>query len=206
MLKISYGLSVTFGKGHQTVRQANKTRRNNLKKKRIIIIMAEYINSTLNSNDWELYFTSSTYRECLVILIILFYGLKIQLQKLNHQRHINLIKEFGRSIVQTLTTLVDWCNFMKDYDDVIEKEVSNAKVVPYRNETITKPKQKEERKHPWDIAQEIIAEQNQAALAVKWGILPLETLMDKQFLSILHAVEEITDVTPLREAAIQLPS
>ena len=94
---------------------------------------------------------------------------------------------------------------MKDYDDVIEKEVTNAKVVPYRNETITKPERKEERKHPWDIAQEIIAEQNQAALAVKWGILPLETLMDEQFLSILHAVEEITDVTPLREAAIQLP-
>ena len=42
--------------------------------------MAEYINSTLNSNDWELYFISSTYRECLVILIILFYGLKVQLQ------------------------------------------------------------------------------------------------------------------------------
>ena len=101
--------------------------------------MAEYINSTLNSNDWEFYLTSSTYRECLVILIILLYGLKIQLQKLNHQRHINLIKEFGRSIVQTLTTLVDWCTFMKDYDDVIEKEVTNAKVVPYRNETITKP-------------------------------------------------------------------
>ena len=56
--------------------------------------MAEYINSTLNTNDWELYFASSTYREWLVILIILFYGLKIQLQKLSHQRHINLIKEF----------------------------------------------------------------------------------------------------------------
>ena len=29
--------------------------------------------------------------------------------------------------------------------------------------------------------------------------------MDEQFLLTLHAVEEITDVTPLREAAIQLP-
>ena len=46
--------------------------------------MAEYTNSTPNSNDWELYFKSSTYSECLVILIILFYGLKIQLQKLSH--------------------------------------------------------------------------------------------------------------------------
>ena len=78
---------------------------------------------------------------------------------------------------------------MMDYDDIIEKEVTNARVVPYKNETNTKPERKEESKHPWDIAQEIIAEQNQAALAVKWGILPLETLMDEQFLAILHAVE-----------------
>ena len=167
--------------------------------------MTEYINSTLRSNDWELYFTSSTYIECLVIFIILFYGLRIQIQKLNHQRHINLIKEFEKSIVQILVTLVDWCTFLIDYDDIIEKEVTNARVVPYKNETITKPERKEESKHPWDIAQEIIEEQNQAALAVKWGILPLEILMDEQFLSILHAVEEITDVTPLREAAIQPP-
>ena len=51
-------------------------------KKKIIVIMAEYINSTLNSNDWELYFTLSTYRECLVILIILFYGLKYNYRSL----------------------------------------------------------------------------------------------------------------------------
>ena len=50
-----------------------------------------------------------------------------------------------------------------------------------------------------------MAEQRQAALAVKWAILPLETLMDEQFLLILHAIEEITDVTPLRGAALQLP-
>ena len=106
--------------------------------------------------------------------------------------------------MQILVTLVGWCTFMLDNDDIIEKEVTNAKVVPYKNETITKPERKEESKHPWDIAQEIIAEQKQAALAVKWGMFPLETLMDEQ-LSILHAVEEITDVTPLREAAIQLP-
>ena len=56
--------------------------------------MAQYTNSTPNSNDWELYFQLSPYNECLVILIILFYGLKIQLQKLNHWRNVNLIKEF----------------------------------------------------------------------------------------------------------------
>ena len=50
-----------------------------------------------------------------------------------------------------------------------------------------------------------MAEQKQAAIAVKWAILPFETLMDEQFLAVLHAIEEITDVTPLREASLQLP-
>ena len=167
--------------------------------------MAEYANSTPNSNDWELYFKSSTYSECLLILIILSYGLKIQLQKLSHQRNINLMKEFKKKVVHMLVILLDWCTFMRDYDDAIEKEVINAKIIPYENKTIIKPERRGEGRHPWDIAQEIMAEQKQAALAVKWGILPLETLMDEQFLSVLHAVEEITDVTPLREAALQLP-
>ena len=105
-----------------------------------------------------------------------------------------------------LITLLNWCAYMQDYDDdVIEKHVINAKVIPYENKTIIKPERKGEGKHPWDIAQEIMAEQRQAALAVKWAILPLETLMDEQFLLILHAIKEITDVTPLREAALQLP-
>ena len=168
--------------------------------------MAEYTNSTSNSNDWELYFKSSPYGECLVILIIFFYGLKIQLQELNHQRNINLIKKFKRKVVHMLVTLLNWCAYMQDYDDdVIEKHVISTKVIPYENKTIIKPERRGEGKHPWDIAQEIMAEQRQAALAVKWAILPLETLMDEQFPIVLHAVEEITDVTPLREAALQLP-
>ena len=60
-------------------------------------------------------------------------------------------------------------------------------------------------KHPWDIAHEIMKEQEQAALAVKWAIIPIEVLMDKQFLEVLHSIEEITDTTPLRDAARQLP-
>ena len=168
--------------------------------------MAEYTNSTLDSSDWELYFQPSPYGECLVILIILFYGLKIQLQKLNHQRNVNLVREFKRKVVHMLVTLMNWCAYMQDYDDaMIEKHVVNAKVIPYENKTVVKPERREEDKHPWDIAQEIMAEQRQAALAIKWVVLPLETLMDEQFLIILHAIEEITDVTPLREVAIQLP-
>ena len=168
--------------------------------------MAQYTNSTLNSNDWELYFQPSLYSECLVILIILFYGLKIQLQKLNHQRNVNLIKGFKEKVVHMLVTLMNWCAYMQDYDDAtIAKHVVNAKVILYENKTVVKPERRKEDKHPWDIAQEIVAEQRQAALAIKWAVLPLETLMDKQFLIVLHTIEEITDVTPLREAAIQLP-
>ena len=114
-------------------------------------------------------------------------------------------KKLKKKVVHMLATLLDWCTFMKDYDDIIEKEVINAKALPYENKTIIKPERKGEGRHPWDIAQEIMAEQRQAALAVKWAILPLETLMDEQFLLILHAIEEITDVTPLREAVLQLP-
>ena len=95
---------------------------------------------------------------------------------------------------------------MQDFDDThIKKHVINVKVVPYENKTIVKPEKKKEDKHPWDIAQEIMVEQKQAALTVKWAVLPLETLMDEQFLTILHAIEGITDATPLREAAKQLP-
>ena len=168
--------------------------------------MAQYTNSTFNSSDWELYFQPSPYSECLVILIILFYGLKIQLQKLNHQRNVNLIKGFKKKVVHMLVTMMNWCAYMQDYDDaIIEKHVVNAKIIPYENKTVVKPERREEDKHPWDIAQEIMAEQRQTDLAIKWAVLPLETLMGEQFLIILHAIEEITDVTPLREAAIQLP-
>ena len=168
--------------------------------------MAQYTNSRPNSNDWKLYFQLSPYGKCLVVLIIFFYGLKMQLQKPNHQRNVKLIKEFKRKVVHILVTLMNWCAYMQDFDDTIkEKHVINAKVIPYENKTVVKPERREEDKHPWDIAQEIMAEQRQAALAIKWAILPLETLMDEQFLIILHAIEEITDVTPLREAAKQFP-
>ena len=86
-----------------------------------------------------------------------------------------------------------------------QKPVKNARVTLYENKTIPKPDKRKADKHPWDIAQEIVLAQKQAALAIKWSIIPLETLMDEQFLDVLHAVEEITDTTPLREAAKQLP-
>ena len=105
-----------------------------------------------------------------------------------------------------LNILMNWCAYMQDFDDThIKKHVKNVKVVPYENKTIAKIEKKKKDKHPWDIAQEIMMEQRQAALAVKWAIIPLEVLMDEQFLNVLHAIEEITDATPLKEAAKQLP-
>ena len=82
----------------------------------------------------------------------------------------------------------------------------DAKTEPIkRKEEKGKEQQFIENKHPWDIAQEIITEQNQAALAIKWSAIPHETLFDEQFLRVLHAVEELMDLAPLRDAMTQLP-
>ena len=78
--------------------------------------MAQYTNSTPNSNDWKFYFQPSPYSKCLVVLIILFYGLKIQLQKPNRQRNVKLIKEFKRKVVHILVTLMNWCAYMQDFE------------------------------------------------------------------------------------------
>ena len=170
------------------------------------IMMDQYTNSTPNSNDWNFYFRPFPYGEGLVVLLIFLYGLKTQLQKPNCQRNVKLIQEFQRRVVHLLNTLMNWCAHMQDFDDThIKKHVINVKVVCYENKTMVKLEKKKEDKHPWDIAQEIILEQKQAALAVKWAVLPLEILMDEQFLNILHAIEGITDATPLKEAAKQLP-
>ena len=168
--------------------------------------MAQYTNSTPNFNNWNFYFPPFPYREGLIVSLILLYGMKTQLQKPKHQRNIKLIQEFQRRVVHLLNTLMNWCARIQDFDDThIKKHVINVKVVPYENKTIVKLEKKKEDKHPWDIAQEIILEQKQAALAVKWAVLPLEVLMDEQFLTIIHAIEGITDATPLKEAAKQLP-
>ena len=105
-----------------------------------------------------------------------------------------------------MSALLNYCACIRYLgNNHIRKHVRNAKVVPYENKTIPKIEKKHKDKHPWDIAQEIILERQRAALAVKWAIIPLEVLMDVQFLKILHSIEEITDTTPLRDTAKQLP-
>ena len=109
-------------------------------------------------------------------------------------------------MVHLLNALLSYCACIRYLgNNHIRKPVRNAKVVPYENKAIAKVKKKKKDKHPWDIAQEIILERERAALAVKWAIIPLEVLMDEQFLKVLHSIEEITDTTPLRDLAKQLP-
>ena len=170
------------------------------------IIMAQYTNSTCNSDDWKLHIHSFPYGESLFILLVFLCGLKIQLRKPNHQRNVKLIKDFQRKMMHLWNALMNCCVCMRNWDNNhIKKHVRNTKVVPYKNKTIAKIEKKKKDKHPWDITQEIILEREWAALAVKWAIIPLEVLMDEQFLNVLHSIEEITDATPLREAAKQLP-
>ena len=103
------------------------------------IIMAQYTNSTSNFNDWDLYFHPFPYSEGLAVLLIILYGLKIQLWKPNRQRNVKLIKEFQKKMVHLLNTLMNWCAYMPDFDDThIEKHVINVKVIPYENKTVVK--------------------------------------------------------------------
>ena len=168
--------------------------------------MAQHTNSTRSSNDWKLHFHSFPYGESLFVLLVFLYGLKIQLRKPNRQRNVKLIRDFWRKMVQLMSALLNYCAYIRYLgNNHIRKHVRNAKVVPYENKTIPKIEKKHKDKHPWDIAQEIILEWQRAALAVKWAIIPLEVLMDEQFLKVLHSIEEITDTTPLRDLAKQLP-
>ena len=87
-----------------------------------------------------------------------------------------------------------------------DKIKKNVRIEPIKRKVEeTKKENSGENRHPWDIAQEIITEQNRASLVVKWSAIPLEVLFDEQFLSILHAIEELTDVSPLQNAVTQLP-
>ena len=168
--------------------------------------MAQHTNSTRSSNDWKLHFYSFPYGESLFVLLVFLYGLKIQLRKPNRQRNVKLIRDFWRKMVQLMNALLNYCACIRYLgNNLIRKHVKNARVVPYENRTIPKIEKKHKDKHPWDIAQEIILEWQRAALAVKWAIIPLEVLMDEQFLKVLHSIEEIIDTTPLRDAAKQLP-
>ena len=168
--------------------------------------MVQSTNSTYAPEKWKLDHNSIPFRESLIVIFMLLYGLRVQLRRHNRQRSLQLIQRFSRTVIQLLDALMNWCTHFQDYDETgVEKKILNARVAPFENEILVKVEKKKMEKHPWDIAHEIMKEQKQAALAVKWAIIPIEVLMDEQFLEVLHSIEEFTDATPLRDAARQLP-
>ena len=168
--------------------------------------MAQYNNSTHTPEEWKLDHNSIPFREGLIVIFMFLYGLKIQLRGPNRQRHLQWIQKLSGKIVHLINTLMNWCACLQDFEETcVEKKVLNARAIPYENKIAVKVEKKKVDKHPWDIAHEIMKEQERAALAVKWAIIPIEVLMNEQFLNVLHSIEEITDATPLRDAAKQLP-
>ena len=168
--------------------------------------MAQYNNSMHTPEEWKLDHNSIPFREGLIVIFMFLYGLKIQLRGPNQQRNLQWIQKLSGKIVHLINTLMNWCARLQDFEETdVKKQVLNAKVIPYENKITTRVEKKKTDKHPWDIAHEIMKEQERAALAVKWAIIPIEVLMDEQFLDVLHSIEEITDAMPLRDAAKQLP-
>ena len=168
--------------------------------------MAQFNNSTHTPDEWKFDHNSIPFKEGLIIVFMFLYGLKIQLRGPSRQRNLQWIQKLSGKIVQLLNTSMNWCARLQDFEETyVEKQVLNARVIPYENKIATKVEKKKTDKHPWDIGHEIMKEQEQAALAVKWAIIPIEVLIDEHFLNVLHSIEEITDATPLRDAAKQLP-
>ena len=91
----------------------------------------------------------------------------------------------------------NWFNWDKPKQNIVVEPIK-------RKKEGVKVEISKENKHPWDIAHEIIQE-NKAALLIKWSAIPTENLFDEQFLNVLHAIEEISDTSPLRDVAINLP-
>ena len=155
------------------------------------------------------------YISCLIFITFIFIKKATELTNFLTNRCVKSLKYVFQVILITLNYLDNCCSLIvDDIDENIpliifkenEKLRKDAKIEPIQRKRERGKEQKlTENKHPWDIAQEIIKEQNQAALAIKWSAIPHETLFDEQFLRVLHAIEELTDLAPLKDAMTQLP-
>ena len=88
------------------------------------------------------------------------YGLKVWLRGFSQQRNLQLILKLSGKIVQLLNTSMNWCARLQDFKEIdVKKPVLNARVIPYENKLATKVEKKKTDKHPWDIAHEIMKEQ-----------------------------------------------
>ena len=140
------------------------------------------------------------------MMIILLFGLRVQLQRLGQWQNVNPVKEIREGIIHVYVTVTNWFTLMQDYDEVVPKKpIVEAQVIPYQNKAAAQPERREDNRNPWELVKKMMVEQQQATITIKWTLLPMEMLMDEQFLAVLHAIEEVTDIAPLREASQQLP-
>ena len=122
--------------------------------------MVQSTNSTYAPEKWKLDHNSIPFRESLIVVFVLLYGLRVQLRRHNRQRSLQLIQRFSGRVMQLLDALMNWCAHFQDYDETgVEKKILNARVAPFENEIIVKVEKKKTEKHPWDIAHEIMKEQ-----------------------------------------------
>ena len=107
--------------------------------------MTQYTNSTHVSEEWRLDHDFIPYRESLIVVFILLYGLKVQLQRNNRQRDLQIIRGFGGRIVQLLNVLMNWCAYFQDYNETsTEKKILNEVL----NEVLVKVEKKKTKKTP----------------------------------------------------------
>ena len=77
--------------------------------------MAQYTNSTRNFNGWDLYFHPIPYSEGLFVLLVLLYGLKIQLKNLIIKGIIKLGPFRDHHILQKVYTYESYLKILKKY-------------------------------------------------------------------------------------------
>ena len=121
--------------------------------------MAHYTNSTYISEEWSPDHNFFPYREGLIVIFILLYGLKVQLQRNNRQQNLRMIQRFSGRTIHLLNVLMNWCVYFQDYSETsTEKKIPNARVAPHESEVLVKVERRKTEKHPWDIANKIIKE------------------------------------------------
>ena len=177
--------------------------------------MTNHTNGAWEDLNERSYQTVLGYIRWLILITFIIIKWAAELSDFLNNKCLKSLRHALQLILTALNYLDDCCTLITD--DVDEniplitfrenvKLEKDAKIEPIkRKEEKGKEQKPVESKHPWDIAQEIIIEQNQASLAIKWSAIPHETLFDEQFLRVLHAIEELTDIAHLNDAMTQLP-
>ena len=69
--------------------------------------MVQYTNSTYAPEKWKLDHNSIPFRESLIVIFMLLYGLRVQLRRPNRQRSLQIIQRLSGRVIQLLDTLMN---------------------------------------------------------------------------------------------------